>query len=65
MASDIDAALRRALAQQADELCEVAAGLADSEDLCQLHDILGQAACLVAVVRAVYLAEPDRGEVEP
>lgn len=60
----MEGSLRLALAQQADELCEVVAGLADSEDLCQLHDSLGQASCLLAVVRAVYLTE-SRGEVEP
>ena len=65
MASDIEAALRGELAAQADEMVEVAAGLADSDDLCQLHDLLGQASCLLAVVRAVYLAEPDEAEVEP
>lgn len=65
MANDMKASLRRSLAQQADEMCEVAAGLAGSDDLCQLHDLLGQAACLLAVVRAVYLTERVRGEVEP
>lgn len=65
MASDIEAALRGALAAQADEMVEVAAGLAGSDDLCQLHDVLGQASCLLAVVRAVYLAEPGEAEVEP
>lgn len=53
-------ALADAINEQIGEFCEVAAGLSESSEPAALQNLLGQAACLLAIVQAVYLRKKRR-----
>lgn len=53
-------ALADVINEQIGEFCEVAAGLSESSEPVALQNLLGQAACLLAIVQAVFLRKKRR-----